>query len=147
MRNTYKLNKGFTLVEMLVAVSIFSISILAVMSVLASGISSTNYAKRKIAATYLAQEGIECIRNTRDSYVLYPNPPSQSWNGFRTMNAANFNAIDCPAVASGFNRTLSKSINALGPDEVKVFSSVSWTQGSGNYSITFSENLFNWTNN
>jgi hypothetical protein len=29
-------------------------------------------------------------------------------------------------------------------DEVRILSTVSWTQGSGSYSVTFSENLFNW---
>ena len=38
--------RAFTLVETLVAISIFSISVVAVMSVLASGISYTNYAKK-----------------------------------------------------------------------------------------------------
>ena len=60
-------NKAFTLIETLVAISIFTMSILGLLSVLASGISNTNYAKQKVAATYLAQEGIEYVRNLRDS--------------------------------------------------------------------------------
>jgi len=64
-------NKGFTLVETLVAVSIFTVSILGLISVLASGISDIGYAKKKIAATYLAQEGIEYTRNFRDNSVIF----------------------------------------------------------------------------
>ena len=56
-------NTGFTLVETLVAISIFTISILGMLSVLASSIANTTYAKQKMVATYLAQEGIEYIRN------------------------------------------------------------------------------------
>lgn len=134
--------KGFTLVETLVAVSIFSVSVLGLVTVLSEGIADTGYAKQKLAASYLAQEGIECIRNLRDNYVLYPNPPSQNWNGFRTMNADNFNNIPCPAVLPSFTRTLSKTI--IGPNEVKVTSTVTWTQGSGIKNITFAVNLFNW---
>ncbi len=64
--------KGFTLIEMLVAISIFSVSLLGIMSVLASGVSDTSYAKRKMTATYLAQEGIEYVRNIRDAYIFFP---------------------------------------------------------------------------
>ncbi len=74
-------NNGFTLVEALVGVAIFSVAILALMSVLASGIKDINYAKKKLVAEYLAQEGIEYVRNLRDSYVLYPN--TGSWEGFK----------------------------------------------------------------
>ena len=29
-------------------------------------------------------------------------------------------------------------------EEIKIFSKVEWTQGSGTKSVTFSENLYNW---
>lgn len=133
---------GFTLVETLVALSIFTVSILGLLGVLTRSSANINYAKQKMTASYLAQEGMECIRNIRDNYVLYPDPPSQSWNGFRTMNPDDFSNIACPATPEGFTRTLSKNI--IGPDEVKVFSKVEWTQASGTPNITFSGNLFNW---
>jgi prepilin-type N-terminal cleavage/methylation domain-containing protein len=63
--------KGFTLVETLVALSIFSLSVLALMVALGGGLKSANFAKSKITASYLAQEGIELIRNMRDTFVLY----------------------------------------------------------------------------
>ncbi|MEK7106542.1 MAG: type II secretion system protein, partial [Patescibacteria group bacterium] len=66
-----KKNTGFTLVETLVSLSIFSVSVILFMSVLGSGITDTNYAKQKIVAGYLAQEGIEYMRNMRDNNVLY----------------------------------------------------------------------------
>jgi type II secretory pathway pseudopilin PulG len=138
-----KENRAFTLVETLVAISIFTVSLLGIMSVLASGISNTNYAKQKIVATYLAQEGIECIRNTRDNYVLYPG---HTWVDFK--NNLDFTTIPCPSIDpnSGFARVLyqDRTILSLSLDEVKIISDVSWTQPSGTYHITFSENLFNW---
>ena len=57
--------EGFTLVETLVAISIFTMSILALLVILTQGIANTNYAKHKITASYLAQEGIEYARNVR----------------------------------------------------------------------------------
>lgn len=84
---TNKNSKGFTLVETLIAISIFTISILGMISILSNGITDTNYAKDKIIATYLAQEGIEFVRNIRDDSVLY-NTTNSGWSDFlnRTNN-------------------------------------------------------------
>jgi type II secretory pathway pseudopilin PulG len=131
--------RGFTLVEALVAIAIFTTSILALTSVLTSGISDTTYTKKKMAATYLAQEGIECARNRRDTYVLYPDA-THDWTHF----VDNFNTIvaGCPAIDSDFSRTI--ELTSISADEVEIVSTVSWTQGSGSQSVAFSEHLFNW---
>ena len=143
MQKTKKQNTGFTLVETLVAISIFSVSIVGLMSVLGSGISNTNYAKQKITAYYLAQEGIEYVRNMRDTEVLYGNGTINArWNRFR--NTPNID-YPVPADFAGFAREVWLDKTDLDPDEVKIFSKVEWAQGSGNYEIVFSENLFNWT--
>lgn len=63
--------KGFTLVETLVALSIFSLSVIALLVALGGGLKGTNFAKSKMIATYLAEEGIELMRNMRDTFVLY----------------------------------------------------------------------------
>lgn len=73
---------GFTLVETLIAISIFSLSIVGLMSVLGQGISDTNQAKHKMTASYLAEEGIEYIRNMRDTYVLYDTTEAVGWTNF-----------------------------------------------------------------
>jgi len=78
-------NRAFTLVETLVAISIFTMSILGLLSILSQGITDTTYAKKKIIAAYLAQEGIEYIRNMRDTFVLYDPTDSQTgWNSFKS---------------------------------------------------------------
>ena len=77
-------NKAFTLVETLVAISIFTISILGILSVLASSITSVTYAKDKSIAGYLAQEGIEYMRNMRDTFLLYDSTPAVGWSSFQT---------------------------------------------------------------
>jgi len=134
-----KTNNGFSLVETLVAISIFSLSILGLMSVLASGISNTNYAKQKIVASYLAQEGIEYVRNMRDNAVLYPS--GTGWTNFSSPGTINYPAVDDFA---SFNREITKIAVPASSDELQITSKVSWTQGSGNYNITLTENLFNW---
>ncbi len=131
-------NRGFTLVETLVAISIFSVSILSLMSVLTNGIANINYAKQKVVAEYLAQEGIEHTRNIRDTSVLYDGVSAQNgWNTF----VSTFNAT-YPSPDPNFTRAVQMTV--IDPDQVQISSTVSWIQGSGSQSVTFSENLFNW---
>ena len=172
--------RGFTLVETLIAISIFSVSIVALMSFLSQNISNAGYAKKKIIATYLAQEGIESVRNMRDSYIFYSDTTSNDWNKFKVklnpcnlgnecgfnnsvytdnpnfifkcssnpngcklyLNDGNYNT-NSVGNDSGYSRKI--RMDTISADEVKVFSTVSWSQPGGlPYTITLSESLFNW---
>lgn len=143
-------SRGFTLVETLIAISIFSVSIVAMMSILGRGISDVNYAKKKMTASYLAQEGIEYIRNMRDNYIFF-DQPGKNWNSFKAQlsscnqdNNCNLNIFEGtpPEDYVGFNRGI--WAETISNNEVKIYSKVSWTQGSGPINITLTENLFNW---
>lgn len=85
IKKIFKNKKGFTLVESLVAISIFTLSILTLLVLLGGGISDSVYLKQKMVATYLAQEGIEYIRNMKDTYVLFDaGGPAAGWTAFHT---------------------------------------------------------------
>lgn len=73
-------SKGFTLVEMMVAVLIMSIAVVGMIVVSSSGIVNFRYLKDKMNAGYLAGEGIELAHNFRDSYII--SPDSGGWDGF-----------------------------------------------------------------
>jgi Tfp pilus assembly protein PilV len=91
-------------VETLVAISIFSISILGILSVLAAGITNTTYAKARMIGGYLAQEGIEYVRNVRDNYALYP--ANGSWSTFTTLATSTLvGCTDSTTHSCGFNFT------------------------------------------
>jgi Tfp pilus assembly protein PilV len=186
-------HRGFTLLETLIAISIFTTSVLAMMSVLSKGIAQTNYAKTKMVASYLAQEGVEYMKNMRDTYVLYDATSSQNgWNGLANSFIKKINDAGCQGangcyfndstlnwtnntqpmkdltitscsgtcLALSYNATTGKysytgtptsyvrKISVISPfgssDAAKVTSTVTWTQGSGNYSITFSDVFYNW---
>lgn len=62
--------KGFTLIETLFAILIFSAALISLMTIAGRGISATNTAREQIVAHYLAQEGLEVVRNVRDTSVL-----------------------------------------------------------------------------
>ncbi|MBI4155889.1 MAG: type II secretion system protein [Candidatus Zambryskibacteria bacterium] len=65
-----KFSRGFTLVETLVAISILTMSIAATFTAVQSGIQSSTIAKDQVTAFWLAQEGMEFIRNIRDENAL-----------------------------------------------------------------------------
>ncbi len=65
-----KFKKGFTLVETLVAISILSLSIAATFTAVQTGLQTSSTIKDQISAFYLAQEGMEYIKNVRDNNAL-----------------------------------------------------------------------------
>ncbi len=71
----YTNKQGFTLIETLVAIFIFSTALVALATVSARGVSSVNRAKEVIIAEYLAQEGLEIVRNVRDTTTLGNGTP------------------------------------------------------------------------
>lgn len=68
--NTNATNKGFSLVETLVAVSILSLTIAGTFTAVQKGLQSSSYAKDQVTAFYLAQDGMEFIKNVRDENAL-----------------------------------------------------------------------------
>ena len=65
-----KNNRAFTLVETMVAVFILSLTIISLMSVVASSLFYSRYSRDEIIVNYLLQEAVDYIRNDRDSIVF-----------------------------------------------------------------------------
>jgi len=80
-----KNNKGFTIVETLVAIAILSLSITATFTAVQNGIRFSTTARDQITAFYLAQQAVENIKNIRDNNVLFSlsqisiGNPSRGW--------------------------------------------------------------------
>lgn len=62
--------RGMTLVETLVAVSILSVAIVAPMTLTMQSLSAAYYARDQVIASNLAQEAIEAVRAIRDANIL-----------------------------------------------------------------------------
>jgi Tfp pilus assembly protein PilV len=61
---------GFTLVETMIAVFLLTLTVGGLLTLAANGYFSVRYAKNEIIANNLMQEGLEYIRNDRDSNFL-----------------------------------------------------------------------------
>jgi len=76
--NFQKLNhqQGFSLLEVLVSIFVITIGIVAVVNLVSSAIGSVAINKSEIIAVNLAQEGLEIVRNIRDTNWQQ----GESWN-------------------------------------------------------------------
>jgi prepilin-type N-terminal cleavage/methylation domain-containing protein len=66
-KNIIKKSKGFTLIELVVSLFILAVAIIGVYNSFSTIVVLTTDASSRLTASYLAQEGIEIIRNIRDN--------------------------------------------------------------------------------
>ncbi len=77
---SYKSQRGFTLLEVLVAVTILIFAITATFTSAQSGLQSSQESKNQIITFYLAQEAVEYIRNMRDTNsIARISVPTTNW--------------------------------------------------------------------
>jgi len=84
LNKTFKLSRGFTLLEVIIAIFIISVGVGGVAKLVPSLIVGASVNQSRLVAAYLAQEGIEIIRNVRDTRWLknhYSGTPSP-WDFF-----------------------------------------------------------------
>ncbi len=108
--------KGFTMVEVLVAITLFSIAVAGVITAAVQGGININYAKMRLTANYLAQEGIELMRAKRDSYVIDNSTDAATgWSTFATEALTNCTAAGpCDIDISDTSTTVLGGSAALG---------------------------------
>lgn len=76
---------GFTIIESLVAIAILVVAVIGATSAVQTGISSYIFSKDQITAFYLAQEGLEQLRNIRDENHL----KDQNWLAGIAQNSSD----------------------------------------------------------
>jgi len=107
LRNYAKKNlKGFTILEMIVAIFLITVGIIGIFALITKTVSNSTVSRDEMTAAYLAQEGIEIVRNIRDSNyingqdwdetldVTDPDDPlSRCPNGYKASYSSQ--ALDC----------------------------------------------------
>lgn len=105
-----KLILGFTLIETMVAITILLMAIAGPMEIASKSLLSAYYARDQITAYYLAQEGIEYLRNDRDNYYLQ-NPNVTNWPAdFSSCVNTDPNHIGCEI---GANSTINTAYSVM----------------------------------
>jgi hypothetical protein len=156
---------------MIIAISIISIGLIGVMSLIHQTIISSSFASSRLTAAYLAQEGIEIIRNVRDTNWLEARTSDNSWDeGLNVCSASGFIADynhpgqldpEFPCYSgqvlnidsNGFYSYSSGSptkfkrkivVTKSDSDMINVSVEVIWTEKGRNYTYSVQENLYNW---
>lgn len=155
---------GFTLLETLVALFILSIAITGAFAVISYNLSSANSIKNGFIASGLAQEGMEVVRNVRDSDWFASRPFGSFGNAapvadgtycvqWKSVTLANCGNPTLLKDASGlynydagtpslFSRTVTTT--KLSAVEIKVVVDVSWNDHRITKHVYAEEHLFNW---
>ena len=167
MNNICKKEKGFTLLEMLISIMIITIAVLPIYQAVFKYTKNTQTERENFIASYLGQEGIEFIKNIRDTNwiqgLAWDNGLSaclgsgcergpyglsvRAWTGEKLV-------IDEVSGATGFYRyvgsplpgdittSFSRKIQITQPtaDEIDITVTVYW----GSKTMVVKENIFNW---
>lgn len=154
--------KSFTLLELIIVIFILSISLGAMVFVVAKMISYSSFNKSKFIAVYLAQEGVELIRNTRDNNWIasqdwlqgFPDCPSSipaTWcevdynDNLLTINNRYLKSDPYFNYGSGVDTKFKRKIYLdKGINQFLATVDVSWSDNLGNHDYVLRERLYNW---
>ena len=159
-----KSKNGFTLMEGLVAIFLITLGVVGAMSVVNQTTTFTQVTSSRLIGAYLAQEGIEIVRNIRDTNFLkiHKGVGGINWDAGLTGCAASCEAdYNDPALISadrylqidgGFynydsgENTLFKRKIIIQPDTdiLKVQVLVSWQERGRSHQVIAQENLSKW---
>jgi Tfp pilus assembly protein PilV len=131
--------KGFSLVEVLLAVGLLGLVFLGFASTLTYGQESSVYSGNQVRAVLLAKEGLEAVRNIRDED--FGNLSAGTYGLSDSGGEWNFSGTS--DVTDTFTRVI--NISEVDADRIEVASTVTWQQGPvRNGSIELVTYLTNW---
>lgn len=114
MQKTTPKNKGYSLIEVLVAIAILMMSIVGPLTIAAKSIQTAQYAKQQTTAFFLAQEAISALEavHHRRTLMVLGGTGSDSWFDFRSGGGSAlqtcFASAGCDIV-----RTTTPSLNTI----------------------------------
>lgn len=164
--------RGFTLIEVIISIAVILTAIVGLIGLSSFSVSSLETAKSKVIAVNLAQEGIEIIRNMRDSnWLIYRTQmeqgPEYSYLWLTGLGPGTYRVQydSASLTANPDNPPLYKNSygfyqysptgGTLTPfrrtitlqnigDEIRVTSQVTWSEKGKSNTITVEDHLYNW---
>ena len=163
--------KGFTLVETLVAIAVLMIAVAGPLVIANKALTSALYARDQSAASYLAQEEMEIIKNTRDNNLKGSTTPLPWLNSIDSCVNGNmcdlthvngFSSVTSGAGADGYPLYLGSNgydhdpgsgtktlfsryftLTQIDPNDYKIEVGVSWNEGTVPNKVTLHSELVN----
>lgn len=169
--NKNKINKGFTLIETLVAITILMISIVGPLTIAQKSFMAAITARDQVIASFLAQDMMEQLKNSRDNALLASPPTSfTNWVIGKLSSSAvcpNTDGTSCAVYfqdngtygtdkkinPSKFTRWAYYTLNIAGnpsstpnaDHEVKVTVIVKWKEGTVDNFVKLEDNFYDVT--
>lgn len=156
-------NKGFTLMELIIAIAVITTAVAALVALITFSVSGIRPGKSKLIAISLAQEGLEIVRNIRDSnWLAYKRSPD-NWNEgleageyraqYDSISLFSFAGVPLKTNSNGFyqydtgnNTPFFRKITITQPasNYIEVASEVTWQDKGKNQSVKAETKLYNW---
>lgn len=176
MKNMYthetdtKRSKGFTIIEAFVAISVLLVAITGPLVLVSLSLKASFSAKEQMIGVLLAQEGIEYVRNKRDTNILAGNDWLDGLSGASYCGGSDGCIVDAAAeeiaacsggcktllydpqtglygYTSGEESSFTRSIivtEAVADREAEVVSTVFWKIAGITHTVIVRDRLFAW---
>lgn len=153
MRN----NRGFTIIELMATMIIVTIGVVGAYSVVQQILAITSSASQRLTAAYLAQEGIELVRNIRDTNWVegsawnqglangdwemdYNDSSLLAYNNRNLLVNNNLYNYDS-GVASIYKRKINLNGNA---SSITVSVEMEWSYNGSTHTLTAEGEIYDW---
>lgn len=158
--------RGFSLLETTIAIAILVSAIIGPMALSSQSIRSASVARNTILASNLAQEGIELVKNIRHNNRIKGDSWTKGLNTCDSPNGCFIDAKDLDVKACSANCSYLKFDDSLdlynydsgqdsifrriittsniNSDEIKLSSSIRWSDKFGNHDFTLSTSILDW---
>ena len=160
-------NKGFSLIEVVTAIFILTVGVGGAFSLIYQTLSAVYTVRSELTASFLAQEGVEIVKNLRDNAWLESRAAtSTSWLANLSEAGGSYevdystqslsradNSTYLRVDSNGFinyssgsqtNFTRSITLTNVSTTTVKVVVNIGWETGGRDHSLEIVENLTNW---
>ncbi len=177
-KNNFQLSSesgaGFTAVELIITIAILAFGVVGLYQAFTPFVSLNYRLSYRLIASYLAQDGLEIVRNLRDNNFVTGG--QQSWNhgllncssgceadyktgtsteapenqlqhfnnNYLNINADGFYSYDTGVGSTPTRFQREVIIDRIASDILKVHVIVTWNYNNQNYSFDTQEYLYNW---
>ncbi|MBD3282228.1 MAG: prepilin-type N-terminal cleavage/methylation domain-containing protein [Candidatus Portnoybacteria bacterium] len=161
--NFFNFKKGFTLMEVIVSIAIVLTGLIGSIGLIFFSVSGISYNENRLMASNLAQEGIEIVRNIRDSNWLSYKRGADEWRDglaegqwrveYSNTNLLSYEDQYLKRDSNGFyqyqigDNTVFKrtiTIEHIESNQIRVISKVDWQTKGRDQSFSLEARLYNW---
>ena len=163
------MKRGFTIIEVITAIFILTMGVSAAFALIQGTLTFSKTTSARLTSAYLAQEGLEIIRNIRDSnWLEQRDNPALAWDYGISVGSSygldyqssvfpdslcsgeflkfDGNYFNCrPVSSSNIQTNFKREITVQKPvGKMIVQVKVSWTGPSGTQQVQAETELYNW---